>query len=456
MSESELEAMVLELRPVVVGLHAQRLIQTDQHTLALRLMRHWVALSAHPELSRLHPLSSAPRALERPPAFCMLLRKTLLNRPLLSLDRVQDRVVVFEFSSGKLVAELMGRRANLLLLDRDGVLLGALRGRNLRAPVGQQYTPPPAGPAPRPRGAQFGDGAEAEALYGQALLELQRRQLTTRCSRGLRKARRTCAQVERDLERCRGAEQYKKWADLLLAHQRDLPQGQRSVEVADLFTDGSPITIPLDPRLEIMANAQRLYRQHRRLRTGEQHATRRLKQAGQRVQLVASLLDQLAQATDQSQLDQLQQQLDALVPLPHQAAARAGAPRADRSVRSFRSRDGLAIMVGRSARDNHHLTFHLARGRDLWLHLRDRPGSHGVVRVEGARADVPQETLLDAATLVAHFSKVKVGDGVDVAYTWRKNVRPANQPGQVYLSEAKNLHLVLEQERLARLLSRSG
>ena len=66
-----------------------------------------------------------------------------------------------------------------------------------------------------------------------------------------------------------------------------------------------------------------------------------------------------------------------------------------------------------------------ARGEDLWLHAKDIPGSHVIVRDyrEGDR-----ETLVQALRLAAFYSKGK-GNGVQVDYTLRKYVKkPGGAP----------------------------
>ena len=98
----------------------------------------------------------------------------------------------------------------------------------------------------------------------------------------------------------------------------------------------------------------------------------------------------------------------------------------------------------------------VANGNDFWFHVRDYPGSHVVIR---ARDQLPEETLLDAATLAVHFSRGKAGGKRDVSWTRRKFVAKARgaPAGQVLLSTHKTIHLRVEPDRLARLLApRSG
>lgn len=450
-------AMVAELRPEVEGRPLQKVVQPDEHTLALRFMRRWVILVAHPRLSRLHGLEAKPQAPSTPPAFCMLLRKVLLNRPLAVLhQRPGDRVLHLETPSGSLVAELVGRRSNLVLLDPDGVILGSLKPSLLRDPVGQHYMPPEPGPvSPRRQTCRFGSSPEAERWFFQEEERQRRQALTRRGGRLLKRARKTLARVEEDLLRCEEADRHKKHADLLLAHQYQLPARGRSATVADLFVDGAELVIPLDPTLDVSQNAQRLYKKHGRLKRGRGHVIQRLERIRDRVDRLDRLMQKLGEA-DRAEMQTLALQLEELDPRP--MPTRAGGKGADRGqklpYRAFTSADGASILVGRSAADNHQLTFHHARGRDTWLHLRDQPGSHGVVRAQGG--EVSHETLLDAATLVAHFSGIKAGEDADVSHTLRKDVRPGGKPGQVYVSSSKTLHVQVQQERLSRLLRKKG
>jgi predicted ribosome quality control (RQC) complex YloA/Tae2 family protein len=124
--------------------------------------------------------------------------------------------------------------------------------------------------------------------------------------------------------------------------------------------------------------------------------------------------------------------------------------------RRFTSSDGLMIYVGKNARENDELTFGLAKSDDLWLHARGTPGSHVVVRLEKG-ADVPPETLRDAATLALLYSDLKKSGKGDIIYTRRKWVKKAKgqAPGAVTVSQEKSVFVALDKTRLARLKERS-
>ena len=408
----------------------------------------------------MHLLAARPQGLPaQAQAFCMLLRKVLLNSRLARVERLEgDRVVRLRTTAGELVAELTPRRANLLLLDADGILLGSLLPLRKDLKSGEQYTAPhrPPGHSASVREPRWASSVEMEDFFSDLSMQQQRQGLASRLKRAQKKARRTLKKVEADLAACQEADKYRKWADLLMAQQSMVKgKGRDSVDLPDLFADGQPLTIPLDPRLDGLANAQRLYRKQRKLTTGLGHVQPRLEAAQQRVEELEALRESVANCPLPVP-EQEQARVEALCPERRgqkQSSRTSGARRLP--YHKFKSSEGLEILVGRGAQENHQLTFKVARGRDLWLHARDLPGCHGLIRLDGQQPP-GQASVLDAATLVAHFSKVKAGQVVEITHTLRKNVRPVSgAPGKVYVSEGKTLRLVLDPDRLSGLLARS-
>jgi predicted ribosome quality control (RQC) complex YloA/Tae2 family protein len=122
--------------------------------------------------------------------------------------------------------------------------------------------------------------------------------------------------------------------------------------------------------------------------------------------------------------------------------------------RTFRSADGVAVLVGRSAADNDALTRRVARGNDVWMHARGVAGAHVVLRLD--RGGAPDgETLLDAAHLAAHFSDARREPQAEVAWTRAKHVRKPKgaAPGAVTYSQERVLWVRVDPQRVERLLA---
>ena len=96
------------------------------------------------------------------------------------------------------------------------------------------------------------------------------------------------------------------------------------------------------------------------------------------------------------------------------------------------SSDGYTILVGRNNKQNDELTIKSSFSTDMWLHTKNIPGSHVLIRTNGT-GEVPDNTLVEAATIAAYYSKAQKGTGIPVDYTLVKNIRKPNgsKPGFV-------------------------
>lgn len=123
-------------------------------------------------------------------------------------------------------------------------------------------------------------------------------------------------------------------------------------------------------------------------------------------------------------------------------------------VRKFQSQEGLSLWVGRNHVENEQLVIRLARGNDMWMHLKGKPGAHVIIQLAGGKSP-SLETLLDGATLVAYYSGVSSNEKVEVDYTFRKYVKRVPGTKEKFLvtyTQNKTLMVKLEEARLWRLL----
>jgi predicted ribosome quality control (RQC) complex YloA/Tae2 family protein len=97
--------------------------------------------------------------------------------------------------------------------------------------------------------------------------------------------------------------------------------------------------------------------------------------------------------------------------------------------------EGFEVLIGRSAADNDHLTFRVAKATDSWLHVAGgTPGSHVVIR-NPERLPLPRSVIERAASYAAWYSKARAGGSVEVHYCKVSDIRkPRGAPaGLVHL-----------------------
>lgn len=176
-------AVTDELRQTVVGGRIQKILQPAPIAVGLNLyaggQAHWLLLSAEAQTARVQLASERlAKAYDRPSAFIMLLRKYLEGGRLLDVEQLPgERVLILRVESGagasSLVAEVMGKHSNVVLVGVEERVLGALkvvpRSQSRVRPVvpGGPWVPPP--PQPRdtalyPPGSRLWPGRDDGAI----------------------------------------------------------------------------------------------------------------------------------------------------------------------------------------------------------------------------------------------------------------------------------------------------
>jgi predicted ribosome quality control (RQC) complex YloA/Tae2 family protein len=488
LSLAELSAVVQDLAPRLAGGRIERIDQPLPDRLILSVWnessRYWLLVCAHPRFSRAHLLTMRPEKAKPAAGFCNLVRQHMTSVPISSVGQWgEDRIVVIDAVARdklmqpckvSLIAELRGVGSNIILCDGSGMILGSLHreeSASRRIVPGEQYVPlPQRGPVPekalRNRFVAAEDEDDPLALsraiqahYGAAEAEEGLRQLraevTGRLRRALRAAEARLRHAEAAVRAAEDADSLRRIGDLLQIHVHEVERGAKEVTVPDLFAPGQPeVTIALDPVLSPQENVQRWFKRYRKARDAGDTAGERLEEARKEAAALEAVDGQLADAGNEAAVADISRVLDGLgVGRPGEARARRAPADEPAGPRRFVSADGLEILVSRNQRQNDRLTFSIARGNDWWVHLVAWPGPHVIVR-QAREGTIPQESLLDAAHLAVHFSRIRGAGAAEVVYTQCKNVRRARGagPGKVNYAHARNLRVRMEEERIHRLL----
>jgi len=226
------------------------------------------------------------------------------------------------------------------------------------------------------------------------------------------------------------AARYERWGHLLMAHPDAVSDGSEEVTLPDLFEDGDPVTIPLDPAKSVVENAEYYYDRARRTRRSREEAEARLDDTVERAEKAAELLAKIRAIDSLDGIKTFRKDYeDALAPF---------VDREDADVKKFPFRrfdlgGGFEVWVGKNARQNDELTFHTAQKYDLWMHARGVPGSHTVLHLPNRDAEPGRHRKHVAASIAAYYSKARGSGLVPVMVTERKYVRSpkGTAPGAV-------------------------
>ena len=280
----------------------------------------------------------------------------------------------------------------------------------------------------------------------------------------LERCKRKSALLQQELAVSEDASRYRLQAELLLAYQHEVKQGQSSVVLQNFFeaeANPSEVAISLDPRFDAVGNANRFFHKYHKLRRA--------------LALVPGQIEQ--NATEQATVEQLLADLmladtPAEVALVKAEVQSAGYMRGAKSTGSLitaarkqsrkgksgkqkkgkpvppgggvplhiQSRDGFTILIGKNSRQNEEVTFHQAAANDIWLHARGVPGAHVIIKAGGR--DIPRSTIEQAANLAAYYSQARGSTSVPVDYTLQRHVRhmKGGGPGMVIYEREKTMN----------------
>jgi predicted ribosome quality control (RQC) complex YloA/Tae2 family protein len=503
LSLSECEFIVEEVSRALVGGFIQKIHQPRPLTLTFDVRAPGQTCSllvcVEPRFARLHLTSQKRENPPAPPPFCSFLRSHVEGGRIVEVTQEPgDRIVYVRIvKAGQvsvLVIALTGNQANVHVLNEGKLVLRSLRESRVKA--GERYAPPTLRPAKRLESppplamaeplsqsgtvahksgevrkvapeaflqemagfdeTRYPVSAELEARYKQqeqeegkdSLLQQQLAQVR----KALKHAKRKIHALQEDFKKTERFREFARYGELLKSHLDEIKKGQETITIVDYYDPALPtLTLPLDPSKDAVWNMEDYFRKYHKFIGAQEHLQPRVDQAQQEVFRLEGKWSQLEQGIMDSDFSPTPQKTLGSSISPGTRTSK-GRPALAQGYRTYTSVDGLSILVGKTAKDNDHLTFKVANPEDLWLHARGTPGSHVVVRLEKGTT-VPPETLKDAATLTLWFSDLRKSGKGEVMYTLRKFVKKAkgHKAGTVMVEREKSMWIELKEDRLARL-----
>ncbi len=550
-------AVTAELNKKLTGASVQRVYEPERNLLVIHLYsggeQPGLLFSLDPQWARVHKTDKRYRSNIEPSPFCMLLRKYLVGARVTGLSNPPlERILHIDFDppegmpAVKLIAEIMGRRSNLILLDNRDYILGAFRMASweknpLRAIFpGEKYIPVPPQKKLNPltmdylsfseglqRLSKAGQGEEqalinlvkglspliAQELFYRSLdddkdsnndreeklfwliknlfsgnydarskpvmlpdrkvfaaiplqhlkkdlqlpydsvnlmlehfydqliaskrIEEARRQLQHAVSKRLAMLQKKRAEQQKEMDAAEQAEQHRLYGELLLAYSHQVSKGTEHVVLPHLYNQEEMVTVPLDPAKSVSANAQQHFSRYQKAKKGQAKIRRQLHLTAAEIEYCQGLIYTIESSSEEV-LEEVGEEMIAAGYIRRKGKEKRknyGQPKP----LTFKTSTGHTVLLGRNNRQNDYVTFKAAVRRDTWLHVRQLPGSHVILKE--VPYPPPPEDLEEAAFLAAYFSKGRTSKAVEVDYTEVRHVRrrPGGKPGFVFYENYKTI-----------------
>ena len=239
--------------------------------------------------------------------------------------------------------------------------------------------------------------------------------------------------------------------ELLTANIYAIPKGITTFRTVNFYdTELKEIEIAIDPTKTPAENAQKYFSKYNKAKRTLAALAIQKKQNEEELAYLESILNALEAAKEEADLDEIRMELAEQGYMKRKTAKKNRVQKKAKPLH-YISSDGFDIYVGKSNLQNDALTLHFAESHDIWLHTKEIPGSHVIIKTNGA--SVPDTTLLEAANLSAYFSKSQNSSQVPVDYTLRKYVKKPNgaKPGMVIYEKNKTIYITPEEGKIKKL-----
>ena len=244
--------------------------------------------------------------------------------------------------------------------------------------------------------------------------------------------------IKVDLKKNENFENYKNIGDILAANMHQIKYGMKKITVFD-FYNNEEVTINLDPLLSPNDNLNFYYNKYNKGKRTILALDSRFLDIQNEIRYFEEIKMFIEKENDFIGIEEIENELN-LTNNGNKSKnkIKLNKPK-KRELLSFDYK-GFQIFVGRNNKENEEISFSKGQPNDIWLHIKDIPGSH--VLILRNNQELPNDVLLHAANLACEYSKAKKGDKVTVDYCERKFVKKIknSKPGNVIYT---NFHSLL-------------
>ncbi|MEH7386669.1 NFACT RNA binding domain-containing protein [Bacillus sp. JJ1521] len=256
--------------------------------------------------------------------------------------------------------------------------------------------------------------------------------------------------LEATLVESEKAEKYKLFGELLTANMYAITRGDKEANVLNYYSEDNEIVkIPLNPQRTPSENAQSYFSKYQKAKNAVIFVKHEIEKASEEITYFDSLLQQIESAAPKD-LQEIREELmeEGYLKMKQQKGNKKMKPTKP-SIEHYEASDGTEILVGKNNKQNDYLTNKFAARDDIWLHTKEIPGSHVIIRSK----QPSQETILEAATIAAYFSKAKNSSSVPVDYTLVRYVKKPNgsKPGYVIYDNQQTVYVTPEEDLIVKL-----
>lgn len=246
------------------------------------------------------------------------------------------------------------------------------------------------------------------------------------------------------------ADKYQLSGELLTANMHMAKRGDSKIEVVNYYDENNGlISIELNPQKTPSENAQSYFQKYQKLKSSVSIVKEQIELAKEEMAYFDTLLQQI-EAASPKDIQEIREELAEEGYLRRKTSNNKKKIKTNKPVlETYFSSDQTEILVGKNNKQNEYLTNRIANKNDIWLHTKDIPGSHVVIKSN----DPSELTLLEAANIAAYYSKARASSQVPVDYTEIRHVKKPSgaKPGYVIYDNQTTLYVTPDEDLVRKL-----
>lgn len=255
--------------------------------------------------------------------------------------------------------------------------------------------------------------------------------------KNLQRNKKKLKKLSNELKATENADEYRIKGEVLTTYLYQIKRGMTKITLPNFYDNNKEITISLSNQLSPSQNAQKYFKKYQKLKNAVTFVNEQIELTKKEVAYLEEIQTQIELATP-ADLDDIKTELqqEGYIKKKQQKNKRSNRVKINKP-ETFVASDGTEILVGKNNLQNEKLTLHTAKKTDIWLHAKNIPGSHVIIKSNNPS----DETLFEAAMLAAYFSKFRSSANVPIDYIQVKNIRKPNgsKPGFVIYEGQKTL-----------------
>lgn len=226
----------------------------------------------------------------------------------------------------------------------------------------------------------------------------------------------------KELEETKRMEEYRQKGELISSYIWKIKRGDEFLECENyLEPENKLVKIDLDPMKSPAENSALYFKKYRKAKSASHHLSELIESSKNKIMYFEEQISHLECADSVEEMSYLINEYKFEEKKEQGKSKQAKKPRKKREIKSYISEDGFEILLGKSSEENERLSFKIADRNDIWLHAKDLPGSHVVIKTYDRKPS--EKTLELAAAIAAFYSKGREQGKVLVDYTPIRKVK---------------------------------